>query len=168
MSQVFKVFLKWSDGVKSGLLSPEDISYLKEHLMRLDHAVLPTEQDKWVSLHPSFGLVCWCDDKKLWKQFKHFDKIDFLYFGELSEDEKQILQMKVSVLMKTIGIPALSEVRSLSLSLFGLLSGDVALELAVFHYCSFYCVQACTNHLLIPFKLLDLLCDIFWSLRFFL
>ena len=123
MSQVFKVFLKWSDGVKSGLLSPEDISYLKEHLMRLDHAVLPTEQDKWVSLHPSFGLVCWCDDKKLWKQFKHFNKIDFLYFGELSEDEKQILQMKVSVLMKTIGIPALSEVRSLSLSLWAAVWG---------------------------------------------
>jgi hypothetical protein len=123
MSQVFKVFLKWSDGVKSGLLSPEDISYLKEHLMKLEYAVLPTEQDKWVSLHPSFGLVCWCDDKKLWKQFKHFDKIDFLYFGELSEDEKQILQMKVSVLMKTIGIPALSEVRSLSLSLWAAVWG---------------------------------------------
>jgi len=75
--------------------------------------VLPTEQDKWVSLHPSFGLVCWCDDRKLRKQFKHFDNIDFLCFGELGEDEKQILQTtKVSILMQTLGIPALSEVRS--------------------------------------------------------
>ncbi|XP_050285644.1 protein NO VEIN-like isoform X2 [Quercus robur] len=107
---VFHVFLKWSDGLKSGLLSPEDIIYLKERLMKLDYAVLPTEQDKWVSLHPLFGLVCWCDSLKLQKQFKHFDKIYFLYFGKLSEDEKKILQTKVSVLMQTIGIPALSDV----------------------------------------------------------
>ena len=117
MSQVFQVFLKWSDGLKSGLLSPEDIIYLKEHLMKINCAVLPTEYDKWISLHPSFGLVCWSDNLKLQKQFKHFDKIAFLYFGKLSEDEKQILRTKVSVLMQTIGIPALSEVRSLSLSL---------------------------------------------------
>ena len=116
MHQVFQVFLKWSDGLKSGLLS-EDIIYLKEHLMKINCAVLPTEYDKWISLHPSFGLVCWSDNLKLWKQFKHFDKIEFLYFGKLSEDEKQILQTKVSVLMQTIGIPALSDVRSLSLSL---------------------------------------------------
>ena len=130
MSQVFHVFLKWSDGLKSGLLSPEDIIYLKERLMKLDYVVLPTEQDKWVSVHPLFGLVCWCDSLKLQKQFKHFDKIYFLYFGKLSEDEKKILQTKVSVLMQTIGIPALSEVRSLSL--FRLWSGDFALELAMF------------------------------------
>ncbi|XP_065628200.1 protein NO VEIN-like [Quercus suber] len=107
---VFHVFLKWSDGLKSGLLSPEDIIYLKEHLMKINCAVLPTEYDKWISLHPSFGLVCWSDNLKLWKQFKHFDKIEFLYFGKLSEDEKQILQTKVSVLMQTLGIPALSDV----------------------------------------------------------
>jgi hypothetical protein len=112
-AQVFQVFLKWSDGLKSGLLRPEDVIYLKECLMKLEFMVLPTEQDKWVSLHPSFGLVCWCDDRKLRKQFKHFDNIDFLCFGELGEDEKQILQTtKVSILMQTLGIPALSEVRS--------------------------------------------------------
>ena len=42
MSQVFQVFLKWSDGLKSGLLSPEDIIYLKEHPMKFNCAVLPT------------------------------------------------------------------------------------------------------------------------------
>nr|POE62217.1 hypothetical protein CFP56_39543 [Quercus suber] len=107
---VFQVFLKWSDGLKSGLLGPEDIIYLKEHLMKINCAVLPTEYDKWISLHPSFGLVCWSDNLKLWKQFKHFDKIEFLYVSKLSEDEKQILRTKVSVLMQTIGIPALSDV----------------------------------------------------------
>ena len=89
MSQVFQVFLKWSDGLKSGLLSPEGIIYLKEHLMKFNCAVLPTEYDKWISLHPSFGLVCWSDNLKLWKQFQHFDKIEFLHFGKLSEDEKK-------------------------------------------------------------------------------
>ena len=116
MSQVFQVSLKWSDSLKSGLLSPEDIIYLKEHLMKINCAVLPTEYDKWISLHPSFGLVCWSDNLKLRKQFQHSDKIEFLYFGKLSEDEKKILRTKVSVLMQTIGIPALSDVRSLSLS----------------------------------------------------
>ena len=116
MSQVFQVSLKWSDSLKSGLLSPEGIIYLKEHLMKFNCAVLPTEYDKWISLHPSFGLVCWSDNLKLRKQFQHSDKIEFLYFGKLSEDEKKILRTKVSVLMQTIGIPALSDVRSLSLS----------------------------------------------------
>jgi hypothetical protein len=116
ISQVFQVFLKWSDGLKSGLLSPEDAIYLKECLTKLEFMVLPTEQDKWVSLHPSFGLVCWCDDRKLRDQFEHFDKIGFLYFGELSDDEKDILRTRVSILLQTLGIPALTEVRSLSLS----------------------------------------------------
>ncbi|KAF5465033.1 hypothetical protein F2P56_015066 [Juglans regia] len=82
--------------------------------------VLPTEQDKWVSLHPSFGPVCWCDDRKLKKQFKHFNKIDFLYFGKLSEDQKEILQTKVSVLMQNLGIPALSEVVTREAVYYGL------------------------------------------------
>lgn len=73
--------------------------------------MLPTVQDKWVSLHPSFGLVCWCDDRKLKKKFKHLDGIDFIYFGELSKDDKEMVKTKVSVLMKTLGIPTLSEVR---------------------------------------------------------
>ncbi|KAJ7955389.1 Histidine kinase/DNA gyrase B [Quillaja saponaria] len=66
-NKVFQVFIKWADGLKSGLLSPEDIIYLKEY------------------------------------------NIDFLYFGELNEDEKEMFHTKVSVLMKKLGIPALSE-----------------------------------------------------------
>ncbi|KAM1049770.1 hypothetical protein ACFX11_031840 [Malus domestica] len=108
-SAVFQVFLKWTDGLKSGL-SAEDVLYLKDLLTKIECTVLPTLQDKWVSLHPSFGLVCWCDDKKLSKQFKHLDGIDFLYLGELSKDDEEMLCTKVSILMQTLGIPALSEV----------------------------------------------------------
>lgn len=73
--------------------------------------MLPTVLDKWVSMHPSFGLVCWCDDEKLKKEFKHSDNIDFLYFGNLNDDDKELLQAKLSVLMQTLGIPSLSEVK---------------------------------------------------------
>ncbi|KAK7318951.1 hypothetical protein RJT34_03660 [Clitoria ternatea] len=108
--KIYQVFLKWADGLKSGLLSVEDITYLKECLSKLEFPVLPTVQDKWVSLHPSFGLVCWCDDKKLKKEFKDSENLDFLYFGELTEDDKEMVQEKVSILMKNLGIPAISEV----------------------------------------------------------
>ncbi|XP_022722630.1 uncharacterized protein LOC111279838 isoform X2 [Durio zibethinus] len=107
---VFQVFLKWADELKSGLLSTEDISRMKECLNKSEYTLLPTVLDKWVSLHPSFGLVCWCDDEKLRKRFKHLDNIDFLYFGTLNDNEKELLQTKVSVLMRTFGIPVLSEV----------------------------------------------------------
>ncbi|KAK7400095.1 hypothetical protein VNO78_11295 [Psophocarpus tetragonolobus] len=108
--KILQVFLKWADGLNSGLLSIENVTYLKECLSKLEFPVLPTVQDKWVSLHPSFGLVCWCDDKKLKKEFKHSDKLEFLYFGELAEDDKEMVQEKISILMKNLGIPAISEV----------------------------------------------------------
>ncbi|KAL9327412.1 hypothetical protein ACSQ67_008057 [Phaseolus vulgaris] len=108
--KILQVFLKWADGLKTGLLSVEDVCYLKECLSKLEFNVLPTVQDKWVSLHPSFGLICWCDDKKLKKEFKHSDNLDFLYFGELTEDGKEMVQDKISIVMKSFGIPAISEV----------------------------------------------------------
>ncbi|KAI3935471.1 hypothetical protein MKW98_027611, partial [Papaver atlanticum] len=107
---VYEVILKWADDLKSGLLSPEDVLYLKEFLLKLESTVLPTVLDKWVSLHPTFGVVCWCDDEELKMQFKHFDNISFLYFGELSNAEKEMLSEKISGLMQSIGVPALSEV----------------------------------------------------------
>ncbi|TYI36077.1 hypothetical protein ES332_A03G117400v1 [Gossypium tomentosum] len=107
---VFQVFLKWADALKSGLLSTEDIHHMKECLNKSEYTVLPTVLDKWVSLHPSFGLVCWCDDEKLKKRFKHLDNIDFLYFGTLNDSERELLQTKVSILIRTFGIPVLSEV----------------------------------------------------------
>lgn len=84
---------------------------MKECLNKSEYTVLPTVLDKWVSLHPSFGLVCWCDDEKLKKRFKHLDNIDFLYFGTLNDSERELLQTKVSILIRTFGIPVLSEVR---------------------------------------------------------
>ncbi|KAI3830794.1 hypothetical protein MKX03_002882 [Papaver bracteatum] len=75
-----------------------------------ESTVLPTLLDKWVSLHPTFAVVCWCDDGELKKQFKHFDNISFLYFGELSNAQKEMLSEKISGLMQSIGVPALSEV----------------------------------------------------------
>lgn len=113
--QIFQVLLKWADALKSGLLSVEDVTYLKECLSKLEFPVLPTVQDKWVSLHPSFGIVCWCDDEKLKKEFRHSDNLDFLYFGELINDDKEMVQEKISILMKNLGIPAISEVCSLFL-----------------------------------------------------
>ncbi|KAL4331696.1 hypothetical protein HN51_038485 [Arachis hypogaea] len=118
--KTFQVFLKWADGLRSGLLSLEDVIYLKDCLSKLEFPVLPTVQDKWVSLHPSFGLVCWSDDKKLKKEFKHSDNIDFLYFGELTKDDKEQVQNKISNLMKNLGIPAISEVVNREAIYYGL------------------------------------------------
>ncbi|KAL5848549.1 hypothetical protein ACOSQ4_006562 [Xanthoceras sorbifolium] len=121
---VFQVLLRWAEAMKSGLLSSEDVIHLKDCLVKLEYTVLPTSQDKWVSLHPSFGLVCWCDDNKLRKRFKHLDSIDFLYFGKLGDHEQEMLQTKVSTLMQTIGIPTLSEVVTREAIYYGLVDGS--------------------------------------------
>ncbi|RWW56201.1 hypothetical protein BHE74_00037107 [Ensete ventricosum] len=110
---VFRVFLRWSDDVKSGLVKSEDILDLRNDLHKLESRVLPTMQDKWVSLHSSFGLVCWVDDEDLKLQFKHSNGIDFLQFGELNNEQKEMLSGKIAELFKKLGLPALSEVRGL-------------------------------------------------------
>ncbi|XP_019264189.1 PREDICTED: uncharacterized protein LOC109241829 [Nicotiana attenuata] len=107
---VFHILLKWVDELNSGSLRSEDISFLKEGLLTMDYLVLPTAEDKWVSLNPSFGLICWCDDDELKKEFKYFDNITFLYFGQLNDEEKEILRTKVSIFMHKLSIPSLSEV----------------------------------------------------------
>ncbi|XP_050899985.1 protein NO VEIN isoform X1 [Lathyrus oleraceus] len=118
--KIFQVFLVWADGLKSGLLNVEDVVYLKDCLSKLEFPVLPTVQDKWVSLHPSFGLICWCDDKELKEEFKHSDNLDFLYFGEVTEDNKEKVLKKISFLMKNLGIPAISEVVTREAIYYGL------------------------------------------------
>lgn len=100
--------------MKSGK-SSEDVVHFKERLSELEYTVLPTENDKWVSLHSSFGLVCWCDDEKLKKRFKKKENIQFIYFGENADEEQEVLQTKVSVLMHSLGIPSISEVTYLLL-----------------------------------------------------
>ncbi|KAI3716435.1 hypothetical protein L1987_67312 [Smallanthus sonchifolius] len=107
---VFQVFQKWSDGLGSGFLSSDDINYLKKNMEEKEMRILPTVQDKWVSLHQSFGLICWCDDEQLRKEFKNLNNVDYLFLGELHTQEKQMLEDKVSVLFQRLGIPSLSEV----------------------------------------------------------
>nr|GEZ04562.1 histidine kinase-, DNA gyrase B-, and HSP90-like ATPase family protein [Tanacetum cinerariifolium] len=107
---VFQVFQKWSADLDSGGLSYDDIDYLKKCMEEKEMKILPTMQDEWVSLHQSFGLVCWCDDEQLGNQYKNLNNVHFISFGELTTQEKQIFQDKVSVLFRILGIPYLSEV----------------------------------------------------------
>ncbi|GKA48568.1 histidine kinase-, DNA gyrase B-, and HSP90-like ATPase family protein [Tanacetum coccineum] len=72
--------------------------------------ILPTVQDKWVSLHESFGHIYWCDDEQLKKEFMDLSNVHFLCLGELTNEEKQMIQDEVSVLFRRLGIPCLSEV----------------------------------------------------------
>ncbi|GKA35189.1 leucine-rich repeat, cysteine-containing subtype protein [Tanacetum coccineum] len=107
-----RVFQKWNDGLDLGVLSSDDVDYMKKIMEEKEMKILPTVKNKWVSLHQSFGLICWCDDEELRKEFMNLNGIDFLRFGELTDLEKQMLQTKVSVLFQRLGIPSLSEVVS--------------------------------------------------------
>ncbi|CAI9117666.1 OLC1v1019113C2 [Oldenlandia corymbosa var. corymbosa] len=107
---VFNVFSKWADQLKSGSLNDEAIEFLRERFNEKDCTVLPTVQDKWVSLHPSFGLVCWSDDYELRREFKNVDGVDLLYFTDLFNEEKQFVHSDVATLMRRLGVPALSSV----------------------------------------------------------
>ena len=108
----------WIEGLTSGALSVEEVEMLKRNLEEKEMKVLPTSRDKWVSLHPSFGLVCWCDDEKLADEFEESNIINLFCLCELTDEEKAMLQVKVSSFMKALGIPALSEVVPRSLSPF--------------------------------------------------
>ncbi|KAH0448721.1 hypothetical protein IEQ34_022521 [Dendrobium chrysotoxum] len=110
--EVFRVFLKWADDLKSGLFSCDEINDLKCFLLKLENTVLPTIQDTWVSLNPTFGTVCWTDDDERMEQFKDVNDVHILQFGELTTNEREMLCEKVSIFMKNIGIPALAEVIS--------------------------------------------------------
>ncbi|XP_056175766.1 protein NO VEIN-like isoform X2 [Syzygium oleosum] len=107
---VFKVFLKLVDELKCGKVSSEDTLQVSGYLKKSDYTVLPTIRNRWVSLHPSFGLVCWCDDEKLMKEFGNLDKIELLHFGEFVDDEREMIYVKLPLLMHALGIPAFSEV----------------------------------------------------------
>ncbi|XP_073128056.1 protein NO VEIN [Henckelia pumila] len=107
---VFEVLLRWNDALKSGSLSLEDIEYLKVSLLKEEYTVLPTRQDKWVSLHASSGLICWSDDDDLAREFKHFEGVDFLYFGKFTGEESKIYMAKISAIIQRLGIPALSQI----------------------------------------------------------
>uniref|UniRef100_A0A0D9W0A9 Uncharacterized protein n=1 Tax=Leersia perrieri TaxID=77586 RepID=A0A0D9W0A9_9ORYZ len=109
-NQVFRVFARWANDLHSANDNMNDILFLKGSLQKLDTTILPTLSDKWVSLHPSFGLVCWVDDNELKQHFEDYNDIDFIQFGELSYEDKQMLYGRIAALMKNLGIPALSKV----------------------------------------------------------
>lgn len=108
--QVFRVFLKWSDDFNSGLVDTEEFVELKDNLLKLENTILPILGDRWVSLHPSYGLICWSDDDKLKQQFKHCDGVEFLNFNELGNQEKEVLSEKVANFLQKLGVPPLSQV----------------------------------------------------------
>uniref|UniRef100_A0ACD6AAF5 Uncharacterized protein n=1 Tax=Avena sativa TaxID=4498 RepID=A0ACD6AAF5_AVESA len=108
--QVFRVFVRWATDLQSVSDTMNDIAYLKDSLQKLETTILPTVVDKWVSLHPSFGLVCWLDDDELKQNFNDCSGVDFIQFGELSSEDTQMLHGRVAALMKGLGIPAFSKV----------------------------------------------------------
>uniref|UniRef100_A0A804M5T2 Protein NO VEIN C-terminal domain-containing protein n=1 Tax=Zea mays TaxID=4577 RepID=A0A804M5T2_MAIZE len=109
-NHVFCVFVRWAKCMHSESDKMNDILYLKESLQKLETTILPTSADKWVSLHPSFGLVCWVDDDELKQQFVNSNDVYFIQFGDLSSEDKQMLYGRVAALMKSLGIQALSKV----------------------------------------------------------
>ncbi|KAK9699470.1 hypothetical protein RND81_08G175800 [Saponaria officinalis] len=107
---VFRIFLWWSFGLECNSLRPAEIIDLKSCISQ--HSVLPALQHKWVSADPPFWLVCWCDDDNLKTEFDHSNSLIFLYFGELTDKETEMLNTKVSVLLRKLGIRSLSEIVS--------------------------------------------------------
>jgi len=102
--------VRWAKYLQSESDKMNDILYLKESLQKLETTILPTSADKWVSLHPSFGLVCWVDDDELKQLFVNSSDVYFIQFGDLSSEDKQMLYGRVASLMKSLGIQALSKV----------------------------------------------------------
>ncbi|GJY80752.1 reverse transcriptase domain-containing protein [Tanacetum coccineum] len=76
-------------------LSSESLpsQFIEEIMEEKEMQILPTVQDLWVFLHQSF-LLCWCDDEKLKKEFKNLKNVDYLCLGDLTTEEKQMLQDK--------------------------------------------------------------------------
>ncbi|KAL6636733.1 hypothetical protein ACP70R_024305 [Stipagrostis hirtigluma subsp. patula] len=109
-NHVFRVFVRWANDLHSESGKMNDILYLKESLQKLETTILPTSVDKWVSLHPSFGLVCWVDDDELKQQFNDSSDVHFVEFGQLFPEDKQLLYGRVAALLKSLGVPALSKV----------------------------------------------------------
>lgn len=110
--------MRWSDDIKTGVVNFDEILDMKINLKKLESRVLPTVLDKWVSLHPSFGLICWADDDDLKRQFVHSNEVDFLQLGEVNIEEKEMLSEKTAMLMKKLGVPALSEVCGVFFAVF--------------------------------------------------
>lgn len=111
LEQVLAVLAKWSHDIEMGQVSCTDLCEWKELLQNMDNRVLPTVQDKWVSLHSSMGLVCWCDDEVLGQQFQDCRGISFLHVSSLSgvvQDTKK--KRNLRPFLQAMNVPPLSEV----------------------------------------------------------
>ncbi|KAI4342574.1 hypothetical protein MLD38_027187 [Melastoma candidum] len=122
--QIFRIFLALADEAQHGEVKPDEVLSTKESLRNLEFRVLPTLNDKWVSMHPSYGLVCWCDDEKLAEEFKIVDGVTLIFLGEDSDNKKEISPTNLSSFMHALGIPALSEVLTREAINYGLVYSD--------------------------------------------
>eukprot|EP00252_Welwitschia_mirabilis_P019653 TRINITY_DN4609_c0_g1_i1.p1 TRINITY_DN4609_c0_g1~~TRINITY_DN4609_c0_g1_i1.p1 ORF type:complete len:760 (-),score=131.36 TRINITY_DN4609_c0_g1_i1:76-2355(-) len=114
--QVIQVICLWAEAVHSGCADVMEISRWKECFYNPLNSVLPTLQDKWISLHSNYGLICWNDDDDddhLGKQFMGHGGVHFLLVSSgtmlnnsLSEDD---VKSKVTAFWRALGIPPLSE-----------------------------------------------------------
>lgn len=112
------VLAAWSWDVESGRVTKTEVQEWKTRLQEADCRVLPTTQDRWVSLHSQMGFVCVCDDNKLGEEFS--DALDGVHFLQLhgahfQESMSNVSQDKpterdVKPLFTALGIPLLSQV----------------------------------------------------------
>ncbi|KAJ3686106.1 hypothetical protein LUZ61_015270 [Rhynchospora tenuis] len=109
---VLRVLLRWADDLSSGKMKSEQLVELINHLVKEESTVLPTIQDRWVSLHSDFGLVCWTNRKELIEQFAVAHNVYFLHFGELTDAEREALSGKLANFFQEIGVISLEEVLS--------------------------------------------------------
>ena len=108
------MFAIWSNSIKAGEMTQNDILKLKDLLSRREGQVLPTLQDKWVSLHESEGIVCWCDDETLGQQFMKSGSVFYVCVSpHVSIDCMKNCQRgsdKLSCFLQAMGISPLSKV----------------------------------------------------------
>ncbi|KAJ1690756.1 hypothetical protein LUZ63_014911 [Rhynchospora breviuscula] len=109
---VLRVLLRWADDLSSGKMKSEQLMELINNLVKEESTVLPTIQDRWVSLHPNFGLVCWTDRKELIEEFTDAHNVYFVHFGELTDAESEALSGKLASILQEIGVTSLEEVLS--------------------------------------------------------
>ncbi|CAN6347979.1 unnamed protein product [Urochloa humidicola] len=106
---VFGVILRWADDLSSGKMKSGQLLKLINNLVKEDGTVLPTIQDRWVSLHPNFGRVYWTESKDLMEELADLSDIYFLYFGELTDTEKEYLSGDVANFLEEIGVLSLGK-----------------------------------------------------------
>jgi hypothetical protein len=104
------VLMRWADDLSSGKMESRQLVELINNLVKEECTVLPTIQEKWVSLHPKFGLVCWTENTELIEMFTDVSDVYFLHFGELTDAEREYLSGDVAKFLEEIGVVSLEKV----------------------------------------------------------